>query len=123
MFPICLLASTIGSVIATLVTSPTESSVLENFYKITKPIGFWKPVREKIDPEFTKKVIRENRLDIFGVLLAYPWYFCLLLTPVLFILHLWTYFALTLSMVIILALVLYKFWYRKLYPAVEGGGK
>ena len=53
--------------IATYATPPTDESVLTDFYKTTRPFGFWAHIREKIPTPVMDKVNKENRRDIISI--------------------------------------------------------
>ena len=71
--------SLIGCVAGTLLTPPTDTEVTTNFYEITRPFGFWRPVRKAIyeklaierTPEYASnllaKITAENRRDILSI--------------------------------------------------------
>jgi hypothetical protein len=43
-FPVILLISIAGSIIGTFSAPATDEKVLMNFYRKTRPWGFWKPI-------------------------------------------------------------------------------
>jgi Na+/proline symporter len=61
---ICMAIIMIGTaviwIIVTLLTKPTEERVIDDFYRSIQPLGWWKPIRERLgmqSPYKTKSVI------------------------------------------------------------------
>jgi Na+/proline symporter len=50
-FTIASVSSLVGMLIGTFSSKPTEEAVLFEFYKRTRPFGFWGPVRKKLGTE------------------------------------------------------------------------
>jgi hypothetical protein len=106
--------SLIGCIIGTLVTKPTDADVLSNFYAVTKPFGFWGPMRAKMDPLVRLDIRKENRADILSTFIAVPWQALFFMTGMLLIMKSWNNFFISLSVFIALSVGLYFFWFRKL---------
>jgi len=113
-FIIASISSLIATVIGTLLTPPTNEDVLLNFYKKTRPFGFWKPVKEKFSAEMLNKVNEENKRDIISLFFAVPWQVSLFLMWITLIMKGFFYFKILFVIVILLSSVLYFYWYRKL---------
>ena len=101
-------------IIGTYATPVVKSDILLNFYKTTRPFGFWKPVKDQIDPEKLKGVDEENRRDIISTFLAVPWMLVLCITPMLFMVRQWESFAIALTVLTALSVGLYFTWFRHL---------
>ncbi len=115
LFPIILGISFLGCILGTLLTPPDDEEVLKNFYRKTKPWGFWQPVIKKIqadDPNFVPN--QDFRRDCFNVLVGIVWQMCLVVMPVYLLIR--ETGALILSLVIftITTYLLKIFWYDKL---------
>ncbi len=108
-----------GTVLGTLFTKPTDISVLENFYKLTRPFGFWGKIRKSIPSESLSAIKKENRRDIFATFLALPWQLLLFLCFMTVILKRWDYFAILAVILIILSTGLYLLWFRHLSDEVK----
>ena len=111
--------SLIGCILGTLLTKPTEDTVLVNFYKITRPFGFWNKVRSNIDHSTMAKINQENRRDIIAIFFAVPWQVTLFLTTMMIVLKQWTNFINLFGILIILSFGLYWFWFRHLSKEVR----
>lgn len=88
-FMVATIASLIGMIIGTYSAPPTDEKVLLEFYKRTRPFGFWGPVRKKIAAETLSQINLENRRDILSTFLAVPWQVVLFLTGMAVILKRW----------------------------------
>ncbi len=109
-----VLMSFIALVAGTLVTSKTKDEILENFYSITRPFGFWKPVKDKLDKGKVAEIKKENRRDIASIAMAVPWQIVLFLTGMSFILKNWNAFFVLLVVLFGLSLGLYNTWFKHL---------
>ena len=111
--------SLIGCLLGTFFTEPTEKTVLVNFYKITRPFGFWNQVRSNLDTSIVSKINQENRRDIIAIFFAVPWQIVLFLTGMMIVLKQWTNFISLFGILIILSFGLYWFWFRHLSKEVK----
>ena len=111
--------SLIGCLLGTFFTKPTEKTVLVNFYKITRPFGFWNQVRSNLDTSIVSKINQENRRDIIAIFFAVPWQIVLFLTGMMIVLKQWTNFISLFGILIILSFGLYWFWFRHLSKEVK----
>lgn len=118
-FTIASGASLIGVILGTYIGKPTDEKVLVEFYKRTRPFGFWAPVRKKIDVSSLKEINKENKRDIFSTFLAVPWQVVLFLTFMSVILKRWDQFAWLGVALIALSTGLYFSWFRHLSKEVE----
>ena len=83
LFPVIFGVSLIGSFFGTFLTPPTNSAVLQNFYKNVRPWGWWKPVREELQKQ--EKGIKKNSdfaRDILNCLIGILWQSSMILLPV-----------------------------------------
>jgi Na+/proline symporter len=104
----------VWSVLATLLTAPVAPEVLDNFYRKTRPFGFWKPVREALPAPERASIKRGNIMEILSGLVALPWQLTLFLLPMAIILKSWNQVGGLLAVLIVLSIALYFFWYRNL---------
>jgi Na+/proline symporter len=114
-FPIILLTSLSGSLLATYLTKPTQEGILKSFYSNVRPWGFWKPVMDKIKAE--NPSFKENKnfmRDMFNVFTGTIWQVAMMALPVFIVLLRWPGAIATASIIIITSLVLWKTWYLRL---------
>lgn len=112
-------ASLMGCIVGTYLTTPTDMAVLENFYKNTRPFGFWGKVSDCVNPETMALIKKEHRRDIFSVIVAVPWQVCLFLAGMMLIFRRWDNFFILLAILSVLSLILYFNWYRYLDKEVK----
>ena len=115
--------SLIGLIIGTYLTKPTPDEVLFNFYKTTRPFGWWNPVRKRLPAHILEKVNQENRRDIIATFFAVPWQVVLFLTGMTIIMRTWTSFSYLFIILIGLSVGLYFFWFRHLSSEVKLEGE
>jgi len=113
-FAIPSVSSLIGCIIGTVATRQTDKSVLENFYKVTKPFGLWSPVRKSVKAAELSEIKTENRRDIISMFIAIPWQIMFFLTGMLLIMKSWNNFYLALGIFILLSIGLYFSWFKRL---------
>lgn len=101
-------------IIGTLVTPPVDDEVLTNFYKVTRPFGFWGHIKEGLSSQKMEGVNAENRRDILSTVIAVPWMLVLCITPMLFMVRQWNAFFTSLGILTVLSVALYFKWYRHL---------
>ncbi|MBN2356049.1 sodium:solute symporter [candidate division KSB1 bacterium] len=106
--------SFIGMVLATLLTTPTPKSALVNFYKKTRPFGFWGAIKQSLPENVSQKIKSENRRDIVSIFFAVPWQIVLFLTMMMIVMQRWDNFGWLLTILIALSVGLYFSWYRHL---------
>tara|TARA_B100001250_G_scaffold230261_1_gene197663 strand:- start:887 stop:2191 length:1305 start_codon:yes stop_codon:yes gene_type:complete len=112
-------ASLFGCILGTFLTQATNKDVLLNFYKITRPFGFWGPVKGDVSEEIQAKINKENNRDIISIFFAVPWQIVLFLTGMMIIFKQWSNFFNLFLILIILSVGLYWFWFRHLSKEVK----
>jgi Na+/proline symporter len=104
--------SLVGMIACTLLTPATDDAVLEHFYRQTRPIGFWRKIRKRLDQQFVRETKRENRRDLIALFFAVPWQISLFLVPVFAIIHKWETVTVFAGILILSSIGLYVFWFR-----------
>ncbi|MBX2871158.1 MAG: Na+:solute symporter [Saprospiraceae bacterium] len=115
LFPIILGVSFLGCILGTFLTPPDEEEVLKNFYRNTRPWGFWNPIIKKIqadDPDFVPN--QDFRRDCFNVLVGIVWQMCLVVMPVYLLIRNTGAFLLCLAIFAVTTYLLKIYWYDKL---------
>jgi SSS family solute:Na+ symporter len=118
-FTIATVSSLVGMIIGTYTSTPTDHSVLYEFYKRTRPFGMWKPVKDKIKAETMDRINTENRRDIISTFLAVPWQVVLFLTGMAIIFKRWDEFFWLGIILVALSVGLYFNWFRHLSTEVK----
>jgi uncharacterized sodium:solute symporter family permease YidK len=114
LFLVPALCSLAGCIIATLLTPPTEMAVMEHFYNVTRPFGFWGEVRHTIKPNLQAKIRAENQRDILAAILTVPWQLILFLMGIIFVIKQWESFKILSLIFLLLTIGLYFTWFRHL---------
>ena len=112
-------SSLAGCILGTLLTPATENNVLENFYRVTRPFGFWSHIRGSLPKAVQSKINQENRRDIIATFFAVPWQVVLFLTGMMIVMKQWTNVLNLGFLLILLSAGLYWFWFRHLSKEVK----
>ena len=112
-------SSLAGCILGTLLSPATENTVLENFYRVTRPFGFWSHIRGSLPKAVRLKVNQENRRDIIATFFAVPWQVVLFLTGMMIVMKQWTNVLNLGFLLILLSAGLYWFWFRHLSKEVK----
>jgi Na+/proline symporter len=118
-FLIATSSSLLGMVIGTYLSPPTDENVLLEFYKRTRPFGFWGPIRAKISAGKMEEINKENRRDILSTFFAVPWQVVLFLTGMAVIFKRWDEFTVLVIILAVLSAGLYFNWFRHLSTEVN----
>ena len=117
-FPLMFLISLVGCLVATLVTPPTDEKVLMNFYRTTRPWGFWQPILDRVlaeDPAFACN--RNFRRDMLNVVVGIVWQLCLTVAPLYVVMKQGFPLAITVVVLLLTTAFLKRNWYDKLETA------
>ena len=106
--------SLVGTLLGTFLTPATDEKTLIQFYKQTKPFGFWKPIREKIEIADYNEIRKENKREIIATLFAVPWQLVLFLTIMFLVIQRFDVLGYLILLLIILSFGLYHFWFKHL---------
>jgi SSS family solute:Na+ symporter len=114
-FPIILVFSTLGCVVATLLTKPTDDATLIEFYTRVKPWGLWRPVLEKVrlqNPEFKKN--QDFGIDMLNIVVGTVWQTSLVALPMFLVFHYFAQALAALGVAVICGMVLKRTWWDRL---------
>ncbi|MFA5292169.1 MAG: sodium:solute symporter [Phycisphaerae bacterium] len=112
------LFTAVCSIVGTYLTKPTDRVVLENFYKTTRPFGFWKPLLHILPEDIRIKMQREHRNDLLAVPFVMTALVTLFLIPMQLIIRQYNAFYITLGLFVFSMIFVYIFWYKNL-PSEE----
>jgi len=107
-----------ATVIGTFLTEPTSAKVLQNFYNVTRPFGFWKEFKSKLDDQTVAEIDKENRRDIISTVIAVFWQIVLFLFMMNLIFKVVSQALILGSLLIVLSLGLYHLWFKNLSSSV-----
>ncbi|NQT27225.1 sodium:solute symporter [candidate division KSB1 bacterium] len=111
--------SLIGTIVGTLLTPATDPKTLEEFYKLTRPFGFWGPVKKALRSNVQKQIDAENKRDKIATVIAVPWQLSLFLTMMMIVMKRWDNLGWLLLLTLVLSAGLYYFWFRHLSTEVK----
>ena len=119
-FPIIALASTMVTVVVSLLTQPTDIETIKSFYRKVQPAGAWRPAKAAVlaeEPEFRKQ--STFTLELFNTAVSMIGIIALYVSMLYLILHrLEAAFGL-LATSAVSVVVLYFTWYKNLPPPSE----
>ena len=118
-FTIASGASLVFLVAGTYLTAPTEQSVLTEFYRRTRPFGWWKPVVKNIPDSYMAQINAENWRDRIATFFAVPWQVVLFLFMMMVVMGRHDSLLWLALILVILSVGLYYFWYRHLSTEVN----
>lgn len=102
------------TVLVSFIFKPAPPEVLENFYRRTRPFGFWGPLKRKLTPEIRTKMEREHRSDIIAVPFVMGWQVTMFLMAMQIVIQEWRSFIVTFGVSLVCIAGMYVFWYRRL---------
>jgi len=108
-----------ATIIGTYFTNPTDFEVLVEFYRTTRPFGFWGPVKKHLKNSVIEQVDIENKRDKISIFLAVPWQIVLFLMWISVMMNRWDQVKLLLAILIVLSVGLYFLWFRHLSTEVK----
>ncbi|MGE5458187.1 MAG: sodium:solute symporter family transporter [Methanococcaceae archaeon] len=113
-FTLVSVISLIATIIGTYLSKPTDEKILENFYRTTRPFGFWKPYKAKLTAGQRSAMELEHKNDLISVPFTLTWQITLFLLPMQLMVKSYYEFFVTLALFIICLTGMYFFWYRNL---------
>jgi Na+/proline symporter len=114
-FPIIFAVALAGSLLGTLLTKPEDDATLMEFYRRTRPWGFWKPVQEKVmalHPDFVPNT--NFRRDALNIVIGIVWQMSQIVMPLYVVFALWWQFFASLAVFAVTTWLLKVLWYDKL---------
>lgn len=116
-FPVIAISSTIITIVAALLTQPTDINTLKNFYRKVQPAGAWQPARDAVlaeTPDFKKQ--SPFRLDLLNTVIALIGITALYVSMLYLILHRLEIGFTLLATTLVCTVILYFTWYKNLPP-------
>ncbi len=121
LFIIMTGVSVIGTVVLSYMTPATPWPILMNFYKTTRPFGWWGPLKAQIPPEEYAVWAKEHRNDVISVPFVMLAQVTIFLLPMQLMIKAYDSFFATLPVFLFAAAGTYWFWWRNL-PSKENPG-
>lgn len=119
-FPINLGLSVLACVVGSLMTEPDDEEVLKEFYKKTRPWGFWKPIYNKLHAENPN--VEPNKdfgRDMVNVVVGIVWQTAITASSIFLVIQDFRSMWISFAIVAICTVILKYNWYDKMedYPA------
>lgn len=114
LFLVPSICSFVGCILGTFLTPATNLETINNFYRVTRPFGFWGVVRKNLPTNIQAKIQAENQRDIMAALIATPWQLVLFLMGIMLMMKQWDNFGILLLIFIVLSIGLYFTWFKYL---------
>jgi len=114
LFPIIFTFSLLGSFLGTLLSAPTEMTVLKSFYKNVRPWGWWSPVYRELkneDASFEKNT--EFWKDMLNCVIGIVWQSSMIVLPIYFIIRDYPKALIALVVFLITSVILKYTWLDK----------
>jgi Na+/proline symporter len=114
-FPSLFAISLIATVAGSLLTPPESEEVLVNFYRRTRPWGWWGPIRDaaiRQDPNFQPN--RDFGWDALNVVVGTVWQTSFVALPIYVVIHHWNEAAICLAIIAASSAILKRTWYDRL---------
>lgn len=106
--------ATVTTIAGTFLGKPPDMEVLAAFYRRIRPAGWWGPVQEHVEDNLVAHAKKENRRDMLLMLPAMVWQVSLFYTMSALVFRQWTDFSISLVLVLVTSIILYKYWYLNL---------
>ena len=113
-FPILFAISVISSIVASLVSGPTDMDTLTEFCRRIRPAGFWGPVRRELEARGETPPRIRFHMDLATVVIGTIAIQALWLMSTFAVTHQWTAFGVSALVVALGTVGLYFTWYKNL---------
>lgn len=119
-FPVIAIASTLITIVVSMLTPATDIETLKSFYRKVQPTGFWKPAKDALvseEPTFKKQL--SFSVEFFNTIIAMIGITALYVSMLYLILHRHSIAFGLLATTVVCTVILYFSWYKTLPPAAE----
>jgi len=118
VFPVILLVSAIGCIIGTYLEPLPNREAVKEFYRKTRPWGFWGPIKKEVmeeDPSFVPN--KDFNRDMANIAAGIVWQMAQVVIPIYFMIRENTQMVIWSAVLIITSVWLKKFWWDHLKEA------
>ncbi|WP_207424636.1 sodium:solute symporter family protein [Desertivirga brevis] len=118
VFPVILLVSALGCIVGTYLEPLPNREDVKEFYRKTRPWGFWGPIKEEVmreDPGF--KPNKDFQRDMSNIIVGIIWQMSQVVIPIYFMIRENTQMVIWSGVLILTSIWLKKFWWDKLKEA------
>jgi len=114
-FPMLMLLSLAATLAGTWLTEPERMDVLADFYRRTRPWGWWGPIERAVvsaDPGFRPN--RDFGRDAMNILIGIVWQTAFVAMPIYVVIREWRSAGVCVAIIVVTSLVLKRTWYDQL---------
>ena len=118
VFPVILVISAIGCIIGTYMEPLPNREAVKEFYRKTRPWGFWGPIKKEVmaeDPSFVPN--KDFNRDMANIAAGIVWQMAQVVIPIYFMIRENTQMVVWCGVLIITSIWLKKFWWDHLKEA------
>jgi SSS family solute:Na+ symporter len=115
VFPIIFIFSFVGCILGTYLEPLPNKEKVKKFYKLTRPWGFWGPIKEEVmteDPNFIPN--KDFKRDSFNIIVGIIWQMAQVVIPIYFMLRNDSEMIVWSAILIFTSYLLKKYWWDKL---------
>jgi solute:Na+ symporter, SSS family len=115
VFPLILLVSFAGSLLGTFLHPVEDMEAVKQFYRQTRPWGFWGPVKKMVmqeDPAFVPN--QDFGRDAFNIVVGIIWQMAQVVLPIYFIIKDNVQMVVWMGVLILTTALLKKYWWDRL---------
>ncbi|MEN1678814.1 MAG: sodium:solute symporter family protein [Planctomycetota bacterium] len=110
--PTLVAASGLVSVVVSLLTPADDPAVLDRFYRLVRPWGYWGPVRERVVSSADGFIPNDSfARDMFNCGVGIVWQLSLCAAPVFLVLHRYGAAAIAAALAVVTTTLLKRCWY------------
>lgn len=114
-FPFLFGFALIGALLGCWLTPPDDDETLINFYKTTRPWGFWKPILKKIRAtELDFQPNNQFGRDLLNVLIGIIWQHALVIMPLYLVIRNMQAFGISVAVILFTSWLLKRNWLDRL---------
>lgn len=118
IFPVILLISALGCIIGTFIEPLPNREIVKEFYRKTRPWGFWGPIKKEVmaeDPDFVPN--KDFKRDSINIVVGIIWQMAQVVIPIYFMIRENTQMLVWCGVLILTSYWLKKFWWDRLKEA------
>ncbi len=113
-FPLMTGVSLLGTILGSVLTRPADRETLTQFYRTTRPFGFWGHLHAELPADERAALRREHRNDILSCAIILVWQVLLFMIPMQILTRNFGAVAITGPVFVAACVAIYFVWYRNL---------
>ena len=109
-----IIIGTFGAILGTCLSRPTDWDILTRFYRQTRPLGLWGPVKKEMNEAEIRSIQKEHKYDLISLPFTLLWIVTLFLLPMQLMIKAYESAVYSGALLVISLTGLYFFWYKHL---------